>query len=137
MDRAAAVEIHVAATKQEEAGAVLVLEVEGVVLPVAEVIGELDLALKVQIDVREVREVHGLANEIGLFAREDDMAAMVAGIHGFKNIVRVVCDAVIVTLGDTGLTSYRGFLSVEWTRRANGSQEGFGDVDAKASSRQD
>jgi hypothetical protein len=68
--------------------------VEGILLPKGRVVGELDLAVELDMDVVEKRQVQGLANDVGAAAGEAESTTAVGTFEGVEklvgDIVRVV-----------------------------------------------
>ena len=78
VESAATVDVDVFPAQLEEGGGVLEDLLEGIGLPVVRIVGELHVALDVEVDMLKEREVKGGADYVARVLGEDDMAAIVA-----------------------------------------------------------
>lgn len=87
VESATSINVDVLTTKLEESGCVLKDLLEGVGLPIVRVVREEDVALNVQVDMLQEREIQCRANEVGLVGWKDDMTAMVAFMKSSQDIL--------------------------------------------------
>lgn len=123
VEEASAIDIHIVSTELEECCGVLEDLLEGVCLPIIGIVGKLDIALNVDIDVIEIGQVQCCTDHILLAFRKNDMAAVVALVNGRENVARVICNAVVVRADVTDFVS--GWRRREWLERLLGRNVGL------------
>lgn len=87
VQRAVAKDLDVLAAPFPEHDAVLEGVAEGILLPKGRVVGELDLAVELDMDVVEERQVQRLANNVGAAAGEADCATVVGTLERIEELV--------------------------------------------------
>lgn len=118
VEEASAIDIDIISTELEECCGILEDLLESVCLPVVGVVGELNVALNVDVDVVEIGQVQCCTNHILLTFRENDMATVVALVNSGKNVVRVICNAIVVRADVADFVS--GGRRREWLERLLG-----------------
>lgn len=67
------------------------------------------LDILTNIYVPQELHVEWLADDIGLANREQDLAAIIAIMKGFKDVLGIISRHIVVTFDRTGPVSWRGF----------------------------
>jgi len=97
VDETTTVDIDVVSTELEEGGNILENLLECICLPIVGVIGKLDVALNVEVNMFEVCQIQSSSNHVFGALREYDMSSIVAFVDSVQDVGRVISHSVVVT----------------------------------------
>lgn len=129
VESTSSVNLDILSTPLPEHDGVLERMVEGIILPVLGVVGELDLSVKTDMDVVQEGQVQRLANDILLALGEQQGATM----HSlFKTLEELIRDIVGVVLGGSDLdyspAEFSGLVRMLCAKLLDGPGDAGGDL---------